>query len=110
VAVLQGFKLQGYIDSGEFGYPLGGTIQLKAIFDRGALPYLFETKLAPDQKLTEKPEGKVLLEATVRDDVQLRWWLKGFGERVEVIEPIAVRNEFVELATKMAEKYIPEKR
>ena len=106
VIVPKGFKLQGYIDSGEFGYPLGGTIQLKALFDKGAVPYLYETKLAPDQKLTERPEGKVLLEATVCDDVQLRWWLKGFGDRVEVIEPIALRNEFVELTTKMAEKYL----
>jgi predicted DNA-binding transcriptional regulator YafY len=106
VIVPKGFKLQGYIDSGEFGYPLGGTIKLKALFDKGAVPYLFETKLAPDQKLTEKPEGKVLLEVTVKDDVLVRWWLRGFGDRVEVIEPIALRNEFVELATKMAEKYL----
>ncbi|MEI6207022.1 MAG: WYL domain-containing protein [Desulfuromonadales bacterium] len=109
VTISDGFKLQGYIDSGEFGYPLGGMIKLKALFDKGAAPYLYETKLAPDQKLIEKPEGKVLLEASVRDNLQLRWWLKGFGERVEVIEPVDLRNEFIILATKMAEKYLPKK-
>lgn len=107
--VPEGFTLQGYIDSGEFGYPLGGMIKLKALFDEGATTYLYETKLAPNQKLTGKPEGKVLLEATVRDDVQLRWWLKGFGEQVEVVEPVGIRKEFATLAAKMAEKYLQEK-
>jgi predicted DNA-binding transcriptional regulator YafY len=105
VIVPEGFKLQSYIDSGEFGYPLGGMITLKALFDRGAEPYLYETKLARNQKLTEQADGKLLLEVTVRDDVQLRWWLKGFGERVEVLEPAELRNEFVEMATRIGEKY-----
>ena len=104
--VPEGFTLQGYIESGEFGYPLGGMIKLKALFDKGGAPYLYETKLAPSQKLTEQVDGKILLEVTVRDDVQLRWWLKGFGERIEVIEPADLRNEFVLLARKMAEKYL----
>jgi len=100
-----GFTLQSYIDSGEFGYPLGGKIPLKALFDKGAAPYLYETKLVPNQKLTEQSDGKLLLEATVRDDVQLRWWLKGLGEKVEILEPADLRNEFVTMASKMAEKY-----
>jgi len=41
----------------------------------------------------------------VRDDVQLRWWLKGFGEKVEIVEPAHLRNEFATMASKMAEKY-----
>ncbi|MDD2899818.1 MAG: WYL domain-containing protein [Desulfuromonadaceae bacterium] len=105
VVVPKGFKLQGYIDSGEFGYPLGGMIKLKAVFDKGAAPYLFETKVAANQKLTENPDGKVLLEVTVRDDVQLHWWLKGFGEKVEVLEPADLREEFAEIAKKMSGKY-----
>jgi predicted DNA-binding transcriptional regulator YafY len=106
VTVPESFKLQGYIDSGEFGYPLGGMIKLKALFDKGAPPYLYETKLAPNQKLTEQADGKLLLEVTVRDDVQLRWWLKGLGERVEVLEPAELRNEFVVMATKIGAKYL----
>ncbi|HIJ87486.1 MAG TPA: WYL domain-containing protein [Desulfuromonadales bacterium] len=90
-----GFTLQGYIDSGEFGYPLGGMIQLKSLFDKGAAPYLYETKLASNQKLTEQSDGKLLLEVTVRDDIQLRRWLKGFGEQVEVVEPAELRQVFI---------------
>lgn len=82
-------------------------IKLKVLFDKGAAPYLYETKTAPRQKLTEQADGKVLLEVNVRDDVQLRWWLKGFGDRVEVVEPAELRDEFIKLAMKMAEKYLP---
>jgi predicted DNA-binding transcriptional regulator YafY len=100
-----GFTLQGYIDSGEFGYPLGGKIPLKVLFEKDAAPYLYETKIVPNQKLTEQTNGKLLLAATVRDDVQLRWWLKGFAEKVDILEPADLRNEFATMASKMAEKY-----
>ena len=105
VTVPQGFKLQGYIDSGEFGFPLGEKIKLKALFEKNAVPYLYETKLVSDQKLTDKPAGKLLLEATVRDDVQLRWWLKGLGDKVEVLEPKSLRQEFVDVALNLAAIY-----
>jgi len=105
VIVPEGFKLQSYIDKGEFGYPLGGMIKLKVLCDKKAVPYLYETKLAPDQKLIEQAGEKVLLEATMRDDVQLRWWLKGFGEQVEVKEPISLRQEFVEMSKAMSSVY-----
>jgi predicted DNA-binding transcriptional regulator YafY len=38
----------------------------------------------------------VRLSATVADTAELRWWLLGFGEGVEVIGPKSLRNEFIE--------------
>lgn len=100
-----GFSLQGYIDSGEFGYPVGGMIKLKALFAAKTAQHLYESGISANQKLTEKPDGKVLLEATVRDDVQLRWWLKGFGDNIEVVGPKRLREEFVEMALRLAGLY-----
>jgi len=74
---------------------------LKALFAAKTAQHLYESGLSTNQKLTEKQDGKVLLEATVRDDVQLRWWLKGFGDKVEVIGPKQLRDEFVEMAQKL---------
>lgn len=51
----------------------------------------------------------MLLEATVPDDTQLRWWLKGFGDQVEVIGPKQLRDEFVELAGNIIGMYKPAK-
>lgn len=101
----EGFSLQNYIDNGEFGYPVGGMIRLKVLFEAKTAQHLYENALSANQKLTKKPDGKVLLEANVRDDVQLRWWLKGFGYKVEVIEPKQLRDEFVEIARELAGIY-----
>ncbi|MDR3500963.1 MAG: WYL domain-containing protein [Legionella sp.] len=101
----EGFSLQGYIDSGEFGYPIGGMIKLKALFRAKTAEHLYESKLSTNQKLTEKPDGRILLEATVRDDAQLRWWLNGFGDKVEVVAPKGLRQEFIEMVESMHRSY-----
>ena len=94
--VPEGFSLDAYIDSGEFGYKRGeGMIRLKALFEKDAALHLEETPLSLDQTLTEQPDGWVLVEATVADTGQLRWWLMGFGGRVEVVEPAGLREELI---------------
>ena len=83
---VEGFSLDAYIDSGAFGFKKGeGMIRLKALFQKDAALHLEETPLSLDQTLTEQPDGRVLVEATVADTEQLRWWLQGFGGRVEVV-------------------------
>jgi predicted DNA-binding transcriptional regulator YafY len=47
----------------------------------------------------------VRLQATVPDTAQLRWWLKGFGNEVEVLEPTAIREEFTLLSESMNKIY-----
>ncbi len=51
-------------------------------------------------------QGKFLVESTVLDTAQLRWWLLGFGGRVEVLEPEFLRDEFRKHAERMAEIYL----
>ena len=36
------------------------------------------------------------VKATLDDTAQLRWWLLGFSDQVEVLGPKALRNEFIE--------------
>lgn len=104
--VPDGFTLQGYIESGEFGYPLEEeTIRLKALFDRDAAAYLYETPLPGMISLTDVDEERVLLEAEVQDSWQLRWWLRGFGSQVEVREPADLRAEFKEMAGELRSIY-----
>jgi predicted DNA-binding transcriptional regulator YafY len=101
-----GFSLDTYIRQGEFGYPVSREkIKLRVLFDRGSARHLYETPLSPDQKLKEKHDGRVLLEATVLDTLELRWWLLGFGDGVEVLEPKKLRSEFKRIAQSMAERY-----
>ncbi len=105
--VPEGFSLQGYIESGEFSYPVGKeTIRLKALFDSDAATYLHETPLPGLISLTDDDEEEtVLLEAEVLDSLQLRWWLRGFGDAVEVLEPLELREEFKEMAKNLKRAY-----
>jgi predicted DNA-binding transcriptional regulator YafY len=61
--------------------------------------------LAQGQTLTELKKGTVRLVATVPDTLQLRWWLLGFGEGVEVIEPKDLRERMVSSIQKMQGRY-----
>lgn len=67
--------------------------------------HLTERKLSEDQFLRETADGRVRLSPTVADTAELRWWLLGFGEGVEVIGPKALRAEFKETAENMARAY-----
>jgi predicted DNA-binding transcriptional regulator YafY len=102
----EGFNLDEYITTGAFGYRNSDRkISLKAVFERDATVHLEETPLASDQQLTDQSDGNVLVEATVSDTGQLRWWLLGFGGRIEVLEPESLREELKMHATKMMSRY-----
>ena len=101
-----GFNLDEYLASGAFGYRNGdATIELKALFEKDATIHLEETPLSDDQRLTERPDGNVLVEATVADTGQLRWWLLGFGGRVEVLAPEGIREEMGGQGVRMMARY-----
>lgn len=87
VTQLPRFDLDEYIKQGEFQYPVGSMIKLKAIFDREAASHLYETPLSEDQVIEDVDAGRVVVTATVQDTQQLMWWLLGFGEEVVVVDP-----------------------
>lgn len=104
---LTGFSLQKFIDDGAFGFAsdLGSTIRLKARFTCKAAAHLRESRLAEDQKISANKDGWVLVEATVADTPQLRWWLLAFGAQVEVIEPEELRREIISTISNLALLY-----
>ncbi len=69
-----GFDLERYIEEeGGFSYPLSSKpIKLRVLFNKGAAAHLYETPLTPKQRLTERKDGRVLLEAEVLDTSELR--------------------------------------
>lgn len=101
-----GFTLQNYIENGEFSYPMTQeTIRLKANFDRDAAVYLRETPLKGTVSLTDIDEDTMQLEAEVLNSYQLRWWLRSFGDMVEVLEPDELREEFRKIAKSLKQIY-----
>ena len=81
------FNLKSYTKTGALGFNDYGVIAFKAKFSFAAGQHLYETPLSKDQVITEDKQGNLIVSATINDNSQLRWWLRGFGDEVEVIEP-----------------------
>jgi predicted DNA-binding transcriptional regulator YafY len=101
------FDLRAYVEEqAELAYPVTRErVRLRALFEAQAAFHLSERPLAKDQQLKPQPDGRVLLTATVQETLELRWWLLGFGEKVEVLEPASLRKEFAAVAQRMAAAY-----
>lgn len=101
----KGFDLDAYIRSGNFDWPVGDQIKLVAKFEASIAAYLYETPLSDDQVITEQDDGTSLVKATILDTSQLRWWLLGFGDNVEVLKPADLRRDFAEIAHNLSRSY-----
>ncbi len=104
---IPGFDLDAYIAEGAFGYRLSEeSIRLKVRFFGAAAQHLHETALSADQVLTEEQgTGATILQATVLDTEELRWWLLSFGDQVEVLEPNSLRQRFCTIGESLQRIY-----
>jgi predicted DNA-binding transcriptional regulator YafY len=103
---IPGFTLECYVrEQKEFDYPESDRkIRLVARFNTHAAHHLRETPLSEDQQIDEAA-GHVTVSATVHDTSQLRWWILGFGDQVEVLKPKAIRLELASIAKSMVQNY-----
>jgi len=94
--LIKQFNLNNYVESDhQFAYPLNSEpIKLKVLFKMDIAEHLYETPLTVDQTLSVADDNHILLEATLTDTLELRWWLSGFGSHVEVLEPKILRDHF----------------
>jgi len=104
---ISGYNLDSYIEQEfSFAYPVSkGQLKLKARFENAAAFHLQESRLSTDQKLKQVDKDSVLLTATVPDSSEIRWWLLGFGDQVEVLGPKKLRNEFATIAENLHNNY-----
>lgn len=98
--------LEKFIASGEFSFAYEEEqIKLEAVFDKYYAIRLGETPISSDQVLVEKDDEQVLLSATVLDSYELREWLRGFGDSVEVVAPVSLREEFKTMSRSLYKIY-----
>jgi predicted DNA-binding transcriptional regulator YafY len=89
------FNLDEYIAGGGFGFSQGGLdLNLKFRLKTIWVKHLEETPMTSDQKLTPLKDGWTLVEATVPNTSQVRWWLRGFGSDLIVDAPSQLLEEF----------------
>lgn len=102
------FDLDRYIEQ-DMAYPLSGkAITLKARIkdDRQALYHVSETRIAEDQTIEPIDDG-YLLTARTRETIELKWWILGMGDRIEVIEPASLRREIHRTVSATLKQYEP---
>lgn len=80
------FDLQKYDDDGRFGFGEGKRIRLTFRIDRANGLHLLESPLSRDQQVVERNDGQLEISATVIDSAMLEWWLRGFGDSVEILD------------------------
>lgn len=101
-----GFQLAEYLKVEAFSYPSGaGKVLLRALFDPGSGIHLTESRLSEDHRTVIREDGRVLVEATMEDTEELRWWLQGFGSQVEVLEPEELRRKLRQEAERLVGIY-----
>ena len=80
-------------------------IKIALKFSLYAGSHLYETPISDTQKISSTKDGFLLVEDTVNDDMELRFWIMAFGEEVEVMKPKSLRNEFTQLSKRIGKKY-----
>lgn len=98
VKAVEGFDLDGYIRRHAFEYPVAdepAEMDLELLLQPALARHLEETRLSLDQLTATEPDGRVRLTATVANTAQLRWWLLGFGNGVEVVKPAELNLELL---------------
>lgn len=83
------FDLDKYLAEGAVEFPVnknGGSIRLSIRMAADVAFHLRESPLGQKQKIGPEEDGFVRIDATVPDTSQLRWWLLGFGDQVEVMQ------------------------
>lgn len=99
------FDLCEYAKSTFGGYHVSDKqLKLELSFTPSAAKHLLERPLSDDQS-AELEDEETIIKATVSDTLELRWWILGFGDDVEVLRPKSLRTEFKETANTLASYY-----
>ncbi len=76
------------------GFSDRGPIKLVMRMASDAIAHIEENRLSADQTISETDDPDwMLVKASVNDTEQLRWWLFGYANRLEVISPRSIRSD-----------------
>ncbi|MBT8614127.1 WYL domain-containing protein [Polynucleobacter paneuropaeus] len=101
---LKGFSLDRYVEEGALQFGEGAQLQLVALVSEDLSRLLIETPISKNQAVKAKG-GEWILEATVLDTWQLRWWILSQGVRMRVLKPAALVKEIASTLRSAADQY-----
>jgi predicted DNA-binding transcriptional regulator YafY len=99
------FDANSYLASA-WGIVADGELQtVKLRFDPKVATIIEEVVWHPSQMVERQPDGSAIVTLTVLDTVELHSWILSWGENVEVLEPVELREEIAETARAMLDVY-----
>ena len=99
------FSIASYIESGALHFGACREIQLKARISQRLATILTETPLTDNQHIVSEDGGTCILEATCIDTQQLRWWILGQSDAIEIISPVELRQVICQAHASALAKY-----
>jgi predicted DNA-binding transcriptional regulator YafY len=81
------------------------SINVTFLADKAATPYILTKPLHPSQEITEEREDGTVFQLTVLWNFELERELLGFGEKIEVLSPVQLRNAIRGRLYRGLEKY-----
>ncbi len=91
--------------SSAWGIIFGEGIDVRLRFAPDVAWRVRETRWHPSQQLTELADGGVELRVSVASMMELGRWVRGWGDKVEVLAPADLREELREESVRLARLY-----
>ena len=88
-----------------FGVSWQDPIDVVLRFRADQAPYVRERVWHPSQKVIDLPNGGVEVTFRAGGPFEIRRWILGWGDAVEVISPEALRNEVQQVIDSAARRY-----
>ena len=106
IVIPNGFSLNQFLNENSLGFLMSDKkLKLELIFENYSGFHLLETPLNETQNIEQLDNGKIRVRATVADTSELRFWISGFAQDVEVIKPKFLRKYFQQRAQQLYKLY-----
>ena len=100
------FSIQRYLRNAWHMIPERGPDKRVVIrFDPLVADNVAEVVWHKTQKLSRLEDGSLRFEATVSGLWEISWWLLGYGDQAEVLQPKALRQMIAQRANRLAKRY-----
>jgi len=98
------FDINEYL-AGAWGiFHSGEPVEVRLRFYPPASARVKESIWHPSQRLNDGPKGALDMTVTVTGTVEITPWILGWGEAVEVLAPLDLRDKIAGMGAKMAER------
>lgn len=88
-----------------FGFPFHEPIRVRVALWGGAATYVGERTWSPDQKLTKRKDGALILTFTATSRLEVIAWILSFGPDAELLEPKDLRDELRKQVDEIRARY-----